>query len=347
MLVQEFHQEFRLNEYQFTSVQELINYVATLDTTLVDFLETWFDENEYVVVQTSGSTGKPKQIKLKKEYMINSAIATGAFFDLKEKTTALLCMPTAYIAGKMMVVRAMVLGWSLDVISPTSNPFEKNDKSYDFSAVVPMQLYKSLPYIYKVKKMIVGGGVVSSTYLQKIQELPTQIYATYGMTETITHIAVKKLNHITKEIEEKYKTLPGVNIETDIRGCLVINAPRISSEKVVTNDMVTIYEANTFEWLGRYDHVINSGGIKLHPEKIEAKLERYISERFFVAGMSDELLGEKLVLVIEGKEQDVDIQIAKGTLERYEIPKTTYYIHKFVETPTGKIQRTKTLALLR
>lgn len=346
MSAQDIHQGFRLNGKTFSSVKELITYTEAIDDIAANFLVEWFNEEDHVFVQTSGSTGTPKQIALLKQHMVNSAKATGTFFDLEEGTTALLCMPAAYIAGKMMLVRALVLGWNLDLIAPNSNPLETTEKSYDFSAFVPLQLYKSLPYIYKVKKLIVGGGVVTQEFISKIQEVPTQIYATYGMTETITHIAVKKLNHTGNNTIENYRTLPDVYITTDERGCLVIEAPKVSAVKVTTNDVVTIHTKETFQWLGRYDNVINSGGVKLHPEKIESKLERYISSRFFVTGIPDDILGEKLILIIEGKKESLDRNIIAKALEKYEIPKAIYYIKEFVETPTGKIQRSKTLEQL-
>ena len=277
-----FHPSFKLNNKSFTSVGALVHYAQYISEEVYTFLNDWFYNGDKITVRTSGSTGKPKLIPLNKEHMVNAAKATGEYFKLPERTTALACMPVHYIAGKMMLVRAMTLGWHLDIIPPTSNPLATVYKRYDFSAMVPMQLRASLKELHKIKKLIVGGGVVSPEVITKIQEVPTAIYATYGMTETITHIAVKKLNQYTiKKTTPAYQVLPHVTISQDKRGCLVIKAPNVSEEDIVTNDVVTLFSDKAFEWLGRYDHVINSGGVKLHPETIEEKLATIINERFF------------------------------------------------------------------
>ncbi|TDQ27691.1 AMP-binding protein [Tenacibaculum caenipelagi] len=369
-----FHKNFQLNGVSFTSEEELLSFSKTTSSSVFSFLSDWFNADDFVVVQTSGSTGKPKPIPLKKKHMVNSAKATGAFFDLKENTKALLCLSTDYIAGKMMLVRALTLGWRLDIVEAVSNPLEGTDKEvYDFSAMVPLQLQNSLEDLHKVKKLIVGGGVVSNDLIDEIQNLPTQVFATYGMTETITHIAVKKLNNYTslrggmmkesvdKEItsqmkfvrnDECYKALPNIQLSQDSRNCLVIDAPKVSTERIVTNDVVHLVSETEFEWLGRYDNVINSGGVKLHPEKIEEKLSKIITNRFFVIGIPDKGLGEKLVLIVEGvtssaveKSLKTEVKSLKK-LSKYEIPKEIYFVDKFIETETKKIQRKKTLDLV-
>ncbi len=345
------HPQFKLNGRSFKNEIELLVYVDEFYVSLSIFLRDWFDKESFVIIKTSGSTGTPKPIKLQKEHMINSAKATGEFFSLKENTKALLCMSSEYIAGKMMLVRAMVLGWSIDVVEPVSNPLSINKKNYDFSAMVPLQLQNSLEGIHRVKKLIVGGGVVAETLKQQLLNVSTQVFATYGMTETITHIAVKKLNHFEKT-PSFYNVLPEVEISIDKRNCLIINGSKVSNETIVTNDVVQLISENEFEWLGRYDNVINSGGIKLHPEKIEHKLSKVIQNRFFVSGISDELLGEKLVLIIEDREGEISIEnvlnhISKvKDLTKYEIPKEVFLVEKFIETGTKKIQRKKTLDLL-
>jgi O-succinylbenzoic acid--CoA ligase len=339
-----FNQNFKINGTSFSSVEDLLEYSKTESIATQKFLREWFSDKKFVEVKTSGSTGKPKMIQLKKEFMKNSAKATGQFFKLFENTTALLCMSTEYIAGKMMLVRALELGWYLDIVTPASNPLKNIDKVYDFSAMVPMQLQYALNDIEKVKKLIVGGGVVSNELETAIQEISTEIYATFGMTETITHIAVRKLNFFTDQSENYYQTLPNVSISLDDRNCLVINAPKVSDVVIKTNDVVELISDTEFKWLGRFDNVINSGGIKLHPEEIEKKLSEVISSRFFVAGIPDSILGEKLVLIIEGKQRTVILSEAKN-LSKYEIPKHIYFVDQFIETATKKIQRLKTLDL--
>tara|TARA_R110001592_G_scaffold8511_6_gene46439 strand:+ start:1723 stop:2814 length:1092 start_codon:yes stop_codon:yes gene_type:complete len=355
-----FHKSFQLNGCSFTSVDEILAYTSDFSDEIYHFLESWFSSDKTITVQTSGSTGVPKSIELKKEFVVNSAIATGLYFDLQENTTALLCLPPAYIAGKLMLIRALTLGWHLDVIAPNSHPLEKVDKEYDFSAMVPLQLENSISKLSKIKKLIVGGGVVSKELKAKIQDVFTVIFATYGMTETITHIAVKKLNNFSSSKgritqQSFYQTLPNVTIYIDDRNCLVINTPKISDEIIFTNDVVQLISDTEFEWLGRFDTVINSGGIKLHPEKIEEKLSEIITNRFFVAGIPDEKLGEKLVLIIELESSKVSNyksvlseEIKKITsLSKFEIPKNIYFIDKFLETGTKKIQRRKTLDFIK
>ena len=346
MKTKQFHSAFKLQGKSFNSKEELIDFSKEISVEVCDFLRNWFDEKSFVEVKTSGSTGNPKIIQLQKKQMINSAKATGDYFNLPENTTALLCMSPNYIAGKMMLVRALTLGWHLDILAPTSNPLKNSDKNYDFSAMVPMQLHNSLADIYKIKKLIVGGGTVSNELLLKVQQVKTEIFATYGMTETITHIAVKRMNAIAGGAKQSYYiTLPNIKIAADSRGCLVIDAPTISDEKVVTNDLVELISPTEFKWLGRIDNVINSGGIKLIPEQIEEKLAEIIENRFFVAGKKDEILGEKLILIVEGiKNEDLLKKIKYlNSLSIYEIPKKIYFLEKFIETETNKIDRTKTL----
>ena len=352
-----FHNAFKLQGESFNSNQELIDFSRQISSEAHLFLIEWFNNECFVEVKTSGSTGNPKVIKLQKKHMINSAIATGKYFDLQENTTALLCMSPSYIAGKMMLVRALTLGWQLDVVEAISNPLKGNEKQYDFSAMVPLQLYNSLSHIHKVKKLIVGGGVVSNELLSKIHDIDTEVFASYGMTETITHIAVKRLNNLENVIASEtkkshYNVLPNIKISKDYRGCLVIDAPKVSEDKIITNDLIELISSTEFEWLGRFDTIINSGGIKLIPEQVEGKLAEIISKRFFVAGILDELLGERLILVLENSENNVSkdeilnkIKNLKA-LSRFEIPKEIYFVEQFIETETKKVNRFKTLKLI-
>jgi O-succinylbenzoic acid--CoA ligase len=354
-----FHKSFQLNGRAFATSNEIIDFSNEISLEVSLFLKDWFSENRSIDVNTSGSTGVPKTIAIKKEFFINSALSTAEFLDLKEGTTTLMCLPPNYIAGKMMLVRALVLGWHLDVVSTKSNPLENNDKTYDFSAMVPLQLEHSLLKINQIKKVIVGGGVVSSQLQEKLQEVKSEVFATYGMTETVTHIALKKLNHFTTSdgvdtLASFYQLLPNVRIYKDTRNCLVIDAPKVSQEIIFTNDVVDLVSDRHFEWLGRFDNVINSGGIKLHPEKIEEKLSKIIEQRFFVAGIPDALLGEKLILIVElettniSNFQQLFSESIKNlsTLSKYEIPKDVRFLKAFVDTETKKIQRSKTLDLI-
>jgi o-succinylbenzoate---CoA ligase len=353
------HSLFKINNRSFTTksfqeyIKDLLNSNDVYLQDIGSFLEKWIDDKTYIIVSTSGSTGRPKEIKLDKKHMKNSALATGVFFDLKENTKALLCLSSSYIAGKMMLVRALVLGWDIHLVSPISNPLKNLNQNYDFCAMVPLQVSSSLNDLYKIKKIIIGGGVVSLKLQNKLQTVKSFCYATYGMTETITHIAVKPLNnflsHKNNSIElNYYKVLPNIILSTDTRDCLVINAPGVSEEPVVTNDIVKLISATKFEWLGRYDNVINSAGIKLYPEQIEQKLSKIIKKRFFVAGVLNNKFGQQLVLLIE---TDEEIEFSKSdfnkcNLDKYEIPKEIINLKQFIETSTGKIQRNETLKLI-
>ena len=297
-----------------------------------DFLLDWFDNKSYLNLSTSGTTGTPKLIRIEKQAMVNSAIATGNFFDLQPGDKALHCLPTKYIAGKMMFVRSFILGLDIDFVAPSSHPMMNNNAKYDFVAMVPLQAQNSLKELVNVKKMIVGGAKMNITLEKKLSKLKTKVYETYGMTETITHIAAKEVG------EDAFSVLPDIRITCDDRNCLVIDAPKISDEVIITNDLVELVNENQFVFLGRIDNVINSGGIKLIPEKIEAKLSDKINSRFFVTGKQDPVLGEKLVLVIEGEIQSLDTIIFEG-LDKYEKPKEIFYVLKFSETENGKIKR--------
>lgn len=301
-----------------------------------DFLLDWFDSKDYIEMETSGTTGVPKTISVSKQAMVDSALATGDFFELQPGNKALQCLPVKYVAGKMMLVRAMILGLDLEFVAPSSHPLDNNEVELDFVAMVPLQAQNSIAELKKVKKMIVGGAAVNKTLEKQLLKLPTIVYETYGMTETITHIAARKLG------EKAFTVLPYVTISYDDRNCLVIHVPRISPEVIITNDIVELVNENQFIFLGRIDNVINSGGIKLIPEQIEAKLGSKIQQRFFIASKQDNELGEKVVLVIEGEKFELDNSIYES-LDKYEKPKELIFIPKFKETVTGKILRKETM----
>ncbi|MEO1485120.1 MAG: AMP-binding protein [Bacteroidota bacterium] len=312
-----------------------------------DFILDWLSDSETVEVQTSGSTGAPKTINLSKSAMVNSAKATAEQFQLSARDTALLCLPMTGIAGKMILVRAMVLGLHLDYIAPDGNPMAATNKSYDFVAMVPLQAKNSLKGLERVKILILGGAPVSFVLEKELVAISTQAYETYGMTETITHIAFRLLNG---QAEKIFQTLPQITVSSDERACLVIYAPRIASAPVVTNDLIELISETQFKWLGRIDSVINSGGVKVIPEKVESTLSEHIMERFFVAGTEDETLGQKVVLVLETdsllKTRKKQLEGLFLKLDKYQRPKEVFTIAEFIETKTGKVLRTETLQLL-
>ena len=246
-----------------------------------------------------------------------------------------------------MLVRAMVLGLSLDVIEPSSHPLDDLLGNYDFAAMVPLQVQNGLTELHHIKTLLIGGAAVSKELAALLLKEKNSIFATYGMTETITHIAVKKISGPTAS--DTFEVLPEVSVSQDRRGCLVINAPKVCRETIVTNDLVELVDDTHFKWLGRYDNVINSGGIKLITEQLEEKLSTVIKNRFFIAGIPDERLGEKMILVIEGMKDEEKQQLYQKirdlkSLRKFEMPREIISSEQFKETPTGKIQRSKTLS---
>jgi O-succinylbenzoic acid--CoA ligase len=329
-----------------------------------DFLMDWLNGKEQIAMRTSGSTGEPKTVLIQKEKMMNSALASAEYFKLQPGDTALMCLPVAYIAGKMMLVRAMVLGLHLDFVAPSSSPLTEVHKKYDFCAMVPLQLPSSLNNLDGVKTLIIGGAPIGVHLKRQLQDKVTNIYETYGMTETVSHVAVRRVNHVlgspepprpsgsnetSKSEMDYFHALPNITFSQDPRGCLVIEAPTLADKPIITNDIVKLLSENAFVWLGRYDHVINSGGIKLNPEQIEAKLSSGINSRFLIAGIPDGHLGQKLVLILEGEDK-AEISLQKlaiiPNIEKYEMPKEVYHLAKFEETGNGKVHRGKTLANL-
>ena len=352
------HNRFKLNgtHYNFEDLKEvaysLVKEGQPFEKEIGQFLLDWQDQNDFIIVKTSGSTGQPKAIKINKQAMVHSAIATGDFFSLEPGNTALLCLPANYIAGKMMLVRALILGLEIEVIEPKTNPIFDNEVHYDFCAMIPIQVQKAIQRLDHINTLIVGGASVNYQLKEKLQNLKVNAYETYGMTETITHIAVKKLNNFNADndcstVETSYfETLPNIKISQNKSQCLVIDAPNILEETIETNDVVKLHSATTFEWLGRKDNVINSGGVKLFPEQIETKLHSQIASRFFISKENNDKFGEQVILVVEDKDFNLKPSDLKG-LSKLEEPKNIYTIDKFIETSSGKVNRGKTLQLFQ
>ncbi|MFS4418076.1 AMP-binding protein [Maribacter sp. 2307ULW6-5] len=351
------HPQFRFNGRAYdgpallNKAHKLVATKVPYEKAIGNFLVQWLNDDATLTTTTSGSTGTPKAIVIPKEKMVNSALATAAHFKLKAGQRALLCLPADYIAGKMMLVRAMVLGLELDAVAPNSQPLEQTVGHYHFAAMVPLQLMHSLNRLEKVGTLIVGGAPLPQDVKWPLAETPTKIYETYGMTETVTHVAVRQVFPVTSPghpLEERpFLALPGVRFEQDGRACLVVQAPGLSAEKVVTNDVVNLLSDRSFFWLGRYDNVVNSGGVKLFPEQIEKVLQGHVAQPFFLVGVPDGTLGEKLVLFVKGEGDAPRLRSAletKTTLEKYQIPREVVFLNTFEETPNGKVDRKKTLA---
>lgn len=318
-----------------------VKYKNVWEQDILNFLQEYNSDFPEITVKTSGSTGVPKRIKIQKKWMRNSTRMTADYFNLQRGQIALLCLPIQYIAGKMMLVRALELGLKLICVKPSSQPLESLITLIDFCAMTPMQVSCSIRQLNKIRQLIIGGAAVSYRLQKSLEKINTQCFATYGMTETVTHIALKALNGSSKL--SYYKILNDINITQDNRNCLVIDCPHLSNDRIITNDIVKLYGKNQFQFLGRYDHVINSGGIKIYPERVEEKLSSLISCRFFISAITDELLGEKVVLIIESKKPLPPINFEKH-LNSFEIPKKIFYTASFMETHSGKINRKETLA---
>lgn len=350
-MVTEFNTSFSINGLQiaYSDLSEvaysLVKEGEPFEREIGDFLLDWISDSDDILQQTSGSTGTPKEITLSKEAMVRSARITGDYLDLGEGTQAVLCLPVSSIAGKMMLVRALILGWKLTMVPPERNPLWAISEPVDFVAMVPMQLQASLKEMDRVSTVLVGGAPISKNLLEALSDLDSTVYQSYGMSETASHIALRKLNPLPEGAKSgafpAFQVLPGIEVEQDERGCLVIRSSFLSDAPIKTNDLVTKPQEGTFHWLGRVDNIINSGGVKLVPEVLEAKLEPAIKQRFFLAGLPDEALGEKLVLIVEGEPKGDLLSEVKNIsgLEKYEVPKAVFYVDVFDETKTGKIRR--------
>ena len=301
------------------------------------FLLDWFSDQPDILLQTSGSTGEPKQILASKTMLLASAMTTVKAFNLQPTEQALLCLPVRYIAGKMMLIRALLAGLWIDVIEPTT--MLKVFKTYDFTAMTPHQLRNSLDHIEQFKQIIVGGAPVDDSLRSALKGHTSMIYSSYGMTETYSHVALQNLS-----AGETYYTAVD-HVRFSMHGdALVIHAPHIGIEKLITTDCVDLKSSTQFLWKGRSDHVINSGGIKLHPEQIEKALSAIISVPFFVFGKPDKRLGQSLSIVFEGhKPNEIETMVLNlDTLSKYEKPKDYFVLSQFVRT-NGKILRNQTI----
>lgn len=302
------------------------------------FLEKWMSDSKTVEVQTSGSTGVPKIFEIEKKKMVNSAIMTCNFLGLKEGDTALLCLPVEYISGKMMIVRSMERKMKLIVADPSLKPVKDLETNINFCAMTPLQVENSLEKLPLIQNLIIGGAAVSESLKKRIVHLDTHIYETYGMSETLSHIALKQ---ITPKAEHYFTAFENVSISKDERGCLRIFAPNVNDEVLQTNDLVDIKDGNQFRFLGRIDHVINSGGAKIFPEELESLVKNKISNEVVFLGLEDESLGQKLVLVIEGQQSDEVLQMVSEIQfdKNFHKPKKIIFIDEIPRTPNGKVSR--------
>ena len=310
------------------------------------FIAQWISPTATLELKTSGSTGEPKTITVKKEWMIASALSTQKALNLHPGMSALLCLPIEYVAAKMFIVRAFVSGLNLHLVKPDINPMAAFSGSVDFTALTPPQVDATMAdgHIDRIKKLIVGGAALSEKSIRALQNISTAVIATYGMTETLTHVALRRINGPDRS--PWYTALDGVAIRSDERGCLVISAPRINPEPVVTNDLCEFDTAGRFKILGRIDNVINSGGLKIQPEIIENKIRPLIEGyNFFIGAIADERFGERPALFIEGLPDKVTLPDLSTMLSSHEMPASIMVIPRFLYTASGKLVRKETSKL--
>lgn len=315
--------------------------------TLEEFLAEWHNDDDCIVVKTSGSTGTPKLLRVEKRRMEASARMTLRFLGLHPGQTALLCMPLDYIAAKMMVVRALVGNLRLVSVEPSGHPLADagvGETPIDFAAMVPLQIYNTLlvpeekERLIKVGQLIIGGGAVSQALASEIACLPNPVWSTYGMTETLSHVAMRRLNG--PQQESWYTPLEGVSIGQDEDGCLLIDAPLLCQKVLRTNDVVRLHDdSRRFMVLGRKDNVVCCGGVKIQAEEVEERLQPYVDAPFFVGKEKDDKFGEILVLVVESRDKKLLEDIINNVLPKYWRPRKIYSVRKLPLTETGKPKR--------
>lgn len=314
--------------------------------TFEEFMTEWNSPSDTVPVHTSGSTGMPKPMLAEKSRMLASARVTCDFLGLKPGDTALLCLPLDYIAGKMMVVRSIERGLRLLHAEPSNHPLSGYRGGLDFAAMVPSQVFCSLQVpeereaLAGIRHLIIGGGAVSPQLQSAVDGLEGAgcLWSTYGMTETLSHIALRRLNG--PDASEWYTPFEGVSLSLNQDGCLVIDAPTVHDGTLVTNDLAEIRDGR-FRILGRRDNVICSGGVKLQIERIEEKLRPYIQGEFCITSRADEKFGEAVVLLVSNEVPEDTLRAAFSHLDRYEVPSDVYSVPSIPVTETGKPCRFK------
>jgi len=338
---------------QFYSEDELTSLIAEKlsfphlpewEREFFSFLQDWFSPSDFIEAQTSGSTGEPQTIRLPKTIMQRSAIRTIGFFGLQAGCRILLSLPCRFIAGKMMVVRAIIGQMDLITVDPSSDFDLLFNETFDFGAMVPNQVFKLLQSssgkekIENIRNLLIGGSSIPANLEVQISRLTNHVVSTYGMTETASHIAIRELSG--EKRSDIYNCLQGISVTTGQNECLQIHDNELT-ESLQTKDIAELLSPTSFRILGRVDDVIISGGIKYWPEKIEKALLSAIQGRFVISSVPDEKLGEKLVLVIEGKPTEIELinQKLAELLSPFERPKAIYFLEKFPETPNGKLKR--------
>ena len=313
---------------------------------LEEFLSEWNNDSPFVHVQTSGSTGAPKPMLAEKRRMLASARITNDFLGLREGDVALLCMSLDYIAGKMMVVRSIERGLKLITVEPSGHPLNHSqlaidDCQIDFAAMVPLQVYNTLQVpeerkrLLQIRHLIIGGGAIDEALGAELKNFPNAVWSTYGMTETLSHIALRRLSG--PEASDWYIPFPSVKVSLSDDGCLVIDAPEVCPGRLVTNDIAEI-SPQGFRILGRKDNVICSGGIKIQIEEVESRLRPFLRVPYLISKRPDPKFGEVSVLLTEGSVDEAR-QICERILPKYYLPRHYLHVDRIPLTETGKPAR--------
>lgn len=318
--------------------------------TLDEFVSDWQSDSPTLLVHTSGSTGKPKPMLVEKRRMEASARITCGFLGLRAGDTALLCMPLDFIAGKMVVVRSLVWGLRLVAVEPSGHPLKGLTESPTFAAMVPMQVYNSLKVeeerrlLRDIKHLIIGGGAVNSDMAEELRGFPNAVWSTYGMTETLSHIALRRLSGA--EASEWYEPFDGVGVTTSADGCLVIDAPAVCAQPLVTNDIAEIApDGRRFRIRGRRDNVVCSGGLKLQIEEMEARLQPHLNVPYMISKRPDDKFGEAVVLLAVTDDMESVCEVCRKHMPRYEQPRYFLAVSELPMTPTGKPARAEAMKL--
>lgn len=311
-----------------------------------EFLADWQSDSPTLLVHTSGSTGKPKPLIVEKRRMAASALTTCQFLGLQAGDTALLCLPLDYIAGKMMVVRSIVCGLRLTAVEPSGHPLRDVSSAIDFAAMVPMQVYNSLSQpeerrrLMQIRHLIIGGGAIDEHLEAALRNFPNAVWSTYGMTETLSHIALRRISGPQASLW--YEPFRGVSVSRTDEGCLRIEAPDVCPEVLITHDIVEMHaDGRRFRILGRSDNTICSGGLKLQTEEIERRLRPHLPVGFMITKARDEKFGEVVVLLVETSDIDAVQQACLQALTPHERPKHIFSIERLPQTPTGKPARAR------
>ena len=318
--------------------------------TLDEFVSDWQSDSPTLLVHTSGSTGKPKPMLVEKRRMEASARITCGFLGLRAGDTALLCMPLDFIAGKMVVVRSLVWGLQLVAVEPSGHPLKGLTESPTFAAMVPMQVYNSLKVeeerrlLRGITHLIIGGGAVNSDMAEELRGFPNAVWSTYGMTETLSHIALRRLSGA--EASEWYEPFDGVGVTTNADGCLVIDAPAVCAQPLVTNDIAEVApDGRRFRIRGRRDNVVCSGGLKLQIEEMEARLQPHLNVPYMISKRPDDKFGEAVVLLAVTDDMESVREVCRKHMPRYEQPRYFLAVGELPMTPTGKPARAEAMKL--